>query len=53
METRRRIVALFYIQVNLLKRLRALPEGSPEREADAYPLLLTISAISSGLLNTG
>ncbi|QIN78819.1 phosphoenolpyruvate carboxylase [Rubrobacter marinus] len=44
---------LSYIQVNLLRRLRALPEGSPERDAVAHPLLLTVSAISSGLLNTG
>ena len=36
-----------------LKRLRALPKGAPEREAVAHPLLLTVSAISSGLLNTG
>lgn len=44
---------LYYMQVSLLKRFRALPEGSPEREAMAYPLSLTVSAISSGLLNTG
>jgi phosphoenolpyruvate carboxylase len=44
---------LSYIQVDLLKRFRALPEDSPEREEMVYPLLLTISAICSGMLNTG
>ena len=45
---------LSYIQVDLLKRFRILPEDSPEREEMVYPLLLTISAIfSSGMLNTG
>ncbi|MCA1718065.1 MAG: phosphoenolpyruvate carboxylase [Actinobacteria bacterium] len=44
---------LSYIQVSLLRRFRSLPEDSPEREAIAHPLLLTIAGISSGLLNTG
>jgi phosphoenolpyruvate carboxylase len=44
---------LSHIQVDLLKRFRALPEDSPEREEMVYPLLLTISAISGGMLNTG
>ena len=44
---------LSYIQVNLLRHFRALPEDSPEREAMARPLLLTVSAVSSGLVNTG
>jgi phosphoenolpyruvate carboxylase len=44
---------LSYIQVSLLRRFRSLPEGTPEREAMAHPLLLTIAGISSGLLNTG
>jgi phosphoenolpyruvate carboxylase len=48
---------LSYVQVDLLKRFReppaSLPRGSPEREELVYPLLLTISAISSGMLNTG
>jgi phosphoenolpyruvate carboxylase len=44
---------LSYIQVSLLRRFRSLPEGSPEREAMAHSLLLTIAGISSGLLNTG
>jgi phosphoenolpyruvate carboxylase len=44
---------LSYVQVNLLRRLRNLPEGSPEREPTLNTLLLTISGISSGMLNTG
>ena len=44
---------LSYVQVSLLRRFRSLPEDSPEREAIAHPLLLTIAGISSGLLNTG
>jgi phosphoenolpyruvate carboxylase len=44
---------LSYIQVSLLRRLRALPEASPERETVLNTLLLTISGVSSGMLNTG
>jgi phosphoenolpyruvate carboxylase len=44
---------LSYIQVSLLHRLRALPEDSPERQTILNTLLLTISGISSGMLNTG
>jgi phosphoenolpyruvate carboxylase len=44
---------LSYIQVSLLRRLRAFPEDSPERETALNTLLLTISGISSGMLNTG
>src|SRR5215216_310398 len=44
---------LSYIQVSLLRRLRVLPEDSPERETVLNTLLLTISGISSGMLNTG
>jgi phosphoenolpyruvate carboxylase len=44
---------LSYIQVSLLRRLRALPDDSPERETVLNTLLLTISGISSGMLNTG
>jgi phosphoenolpyruvate carboxylase len=44
---------LSYIQVSLLRRLRALPGDSPEHEAVLNTLLLTISGISSGMLNTG
>ncbi len=42
-----------YIQVNLLQRLRSLPEGSTERDEVSDTLLRTISGISSGMLNTG
>ncbi|HSL01155.1 MAG TPA: phosphoenolpyruvate carboxylase [Rubrobacteraceae bacterium] len=44
---------LSYVQVSLLRRLRTLPESSPERDAVQKTLLLTISGISSGMLNTG
>lgn len=44
---------LSYIQVELLHRLRSLPEGSEERDEVSDTLLRTISGISSGLLNTG
>ena len=44
---------LSYIQVSLLRRLRALPEDSPDRETVLDTLLLTISGVSSGMLNTG
>lgn len=44
---------LSYIQVNLLRRLRALSDESPERDATLNTLLRTISGISSGMLNTG
>ena len=44
---------LSYIQVSLLRRLRSLPEDSPEREIVLNPLLRTISGISSGMMNTG
>ncbi len=44
---------LSYIQVSLLHRLRAVPEDSPDRETILNTLLLTISGVSSGMLNTG
>ena len=44
---------LSYVQVNLLRRLRSLPKDSPDREVVLNTLLLTISGISSGMLNTG
>jgi phosphoenolpyruvate carboxylase len=44
---------LSYIQVSLLRRLRTLPDDSPGREPVLNTLLLTISGISSGMLNTG
>ncbi len=44
---------LSYVQVSLLRRLRDLPEDSPGRDGVLKTLLLTVSGISSGLLNTG
>jgi phosphoenolpyruvate carboxylase len=44
---------LSYVQVALLRRLRALPEGSSDREDALNTLLLSISGVSSGMLNTG
>jgi len=44
---------LSYVQVTLLRRLRALQEDSPDRESVLNTLLLTISGVSSGMLNTG
>ena len=44
---------LSYIQLSLLRRLRALPEEAPERDAVTDTLLRTVSGISSGMLNTG
>lgn len=44
---------LSYIQVSLLRRLRTLPDGDPEKDAIRNTLLRTISGISSGMLNTG
>jgi phosphoenolpyruvate carboxylase len=44
---------LSYIQVVLLRRLRALSADSPEREDVLNVLLLSISGVSSGMLNTG
>jgi phosphoenolpyruvate carboxylase len=44
---------LSYIQVSLLRKVRSLPKDSPERESVLDTLLLTISGVSSGMLNTG
>jgi phosphoenolpyruvate carboxylase len=44
---------LSYVQVALLRRLRALPEDATDREGALNTLLLSISGISSGMLNTG
>jgi phosphoenolpyruvate carboxylase len=44
---------LSYVQVALLRRLRALPEDSSDREDALNTLLLSISGVSSGMLNTG
>jgi phosphoenolpyruvate carboxylase len=45
---------LNFIQVSLLRQLRALPDPkAPEAEAILAAILLTINGISSGLKNTG
>ncbi len=44
---------LSYVQVTLLRRLRAYAEDAPEREVTLNTLLLSISGVSSGMLNTG
>ena len=44
---------LSYIQVSLLRRLRALPEDSSGRETLLNTLLLTTSGISFRMLNSG
>ncbi len=44
---------LSYVQVGLLRRLRGLPADADEREEITKTLLLTVSGISSGMLNTG
>jgi len=44
---------LSYVQVALLRRLRALKEDSPAKEDVLNVLLLSISGVSSGMLNTG
>ena len=41
-----------YVQVALLKRLRAAPEG-PEAEALREAVLLSVNGIAAGLRNTG
>lgn len=42
-----------YLQVELLKRRRALPEESPEREQLDYALLVSLLGIAAGVRNTG
>jgi phosphoenolpyruvate carboxylase len=44
---------LNYIQVEMLRRLRNLPESSPEIEALRETVILTINGIAAGLKNTG
>jgi phosphoenolpyruvate carboxylase len=43
---------LSYVQIELLRRLRAAPEG-PDHEALEDAILLSISGIAAGLKNTG
>ena len=42
-----------FAQVSLLRRLRALPDGSPEREAVRRLVALSINGVAAGLQNTG
>jgi phosphoenolpyruvate carboxylase len=42
-----------YIQVEMLRRLRSLPENSPETEILREAVVLTINGIAAGLKNTG
>ncbi len=44
---------LNFIQVALLRRLRQLPEDSPEAEDILQAIFITINGIASGLKNTG
>jgi len=44
---------LNYIQVEMLRRLRSLPESSPEIEFLREAVILTINGIAAGLKNTG
>ena len=44
---------LNYIQVEMLRRLRSLPENSPETESLREAIILTINGIAAGLKNTG
>ena len=44
---------LSYVQVALLRRFRSLGKDSPERDDVLNVLLLSISGVSSGMLNTG
>jgi phosphoenolpyruvate carboxylase len=42
-----------YLQVELLGRLRNLPEESPEREGLEYAVLVSLTGVSAGMRNTG
>jgi phosphoenolpyruvate carboxylase len=45
---------LNYLQVEMLRRLRALPDGeTPEAEAVREVIVLTVNGIAAGLRNTG
>ncbi len=44
---------LNFIQVALLRRLRQLPEDSPDAEELLQAIFITINGIASGLKNTG
>jgi phosphoenolpyruvate carboxylase len=42
-----------YLQVELLKRLRNLPEESPDREELDYAVLVSLIGVAAGMRNTG
>jgi phosphoenolpyruvate carboxylase len=42
-----------YLQVRLLRELRALPSGDPRRGVRLEAVLRTINGIAAGLQNTG
>lgn len=42
-----------YLQVELLSRLRSLPENSAEREQLEYSMLVSLQGVSAALRNTG
>jgi len=44
---------LNYIQVEMLRRLRSMPESSPDIEPLRETVILTINGIAAGLKNTG
>jgi len=41
------------LQVELLRRLRSVPEESPEREELDYAVMLSLTGVSAGMRNTG
>jgi phosphoenolpyruvate carboxylase len=42
-----------YLQVELLGRLRGLPQEGPEREELEYAVLVSLTGVSAGMRNTG
>jgi phosphoenolpyruvate carboxylase len=42
-----------YVQVELLRRLRALPEGAPERSGLEEAVMISLLGVATGLRNTG
>jgi phosphoenolpyruvate carboxylase len=41
------------LQVELLRRLRRLPEESPDRMELEYAVMLSLTGVSAGMRNTG
>ena len=42
-----------YLQVELLRRLRTLPEEDSEREGLEYAVLVSLLGVAAGMRNTG